>query len=223
MIDSLPILYSFRRCPYAMRARLAVAASGLQCQLREVVLRNKPQAMLQASPKGTVPVLVLTDGKVIDESLDIMLWALRQKDPGQWLRPEREDVETMMALIASCDEVFKYHLDRYKYPQRYENTESEPHGKAGVAWLTQLEERLQSSRYLFGQRPCLADTAIMPFVRQFARADLDWFKKQPLPRVEAWLNAWLDSPVFMRIMEKYPAWEEGAAPVQFPPLETPSV
>ncbi|HCP76897.1 MAG: glutathione S-transferase [Pusillimonas sp.] len=218
MTDFLPILYSFRRCPYAMRARLAVAASGISCQLREVVLRNKPQPMLDASPKGTVPVLVLPDNEVVDESLDIMLWALRQKDPGQWLNPECENAETMMALIASCDQVFKYHLDRYKYPQRYEDTESAPHGQAGVAWLTQLEARLSASRYLFGERPCLADTAIMPFVRQFARADLDWFNDQPLMRVNAWLNAWLESPLFMQIMSKYKPWEEGDPPVVFPTL-----
>ncbi|MAL00825.1 MAG: glutathione S-transferase [Alcaligenaceae bacterium] len=222
MTDFLPILYSFRRCPYAMRARLAVAASGLSCQLREVVLRNKPQPMLDASPKGTVPVLVLPDNEVVDESFDIMLWALRQKDPGQWLRPEREDVETMMALIASCDQVFKYHLDRYKYPQRYEDTESAPHGQAGVAWLGQLETRLQSSRYLFGERPCLADTAIMPFVRQFARTDMGWFNAQPLTRVNAWLSAWLESPLFMQIMHKYKPWEEGDPPVVFPAPSEPS-
>ncbi len=222
MTDFLPILYSFRRCPYAMRARLAVAASGLSCQLREVVLRNKPQPMLDASPKGTVPVLVLPDNEVVDESLDIMLWALRQKDPGQWLRPEREDVETMMALIASCDQVFKYHLDRYKYPQRYEDTESAPHGQAGVAWLGQLETRLQSSPYLFGERPCLADTAIMPFVRQFARTDMGWFNAQPLTRVNTWLNAWLESPLFIQIMHKYKPWEEGDPPVVFPAPSGPS-
>ena len=222
MTDFLPILYSFRRCPYAMRARLAVAASGLSCQLREVVLRNKPQPMLDASPKGTVPVLVLPDNEVVDESFDIMLWALRQKDPGQWLRPEREDVETMMALIASCDQVFKYHLDRYKYPQRYEDTESAPHGQAGVAWLGQLETRLQSSRYLFGERPCLADTAIMPFVRQFARTDMGWFNAQPLTRVNTWLSAWLESPLFMQIMHKYKPWEEGDPPVVFPAPSEPS-
>jgi glutathione S-transferase len=200
-----------------MRARLAVAAGQVQCQLREVVLRNKPQTMLSASPKGTVPVLVLSTGEVIEESLDIMLWALQQNDPGQWLSPEHESVEMMMALIASCDQVFKYHLDRYKYPQRYEDTESEPHGQAGVAWLKQLETRLQSSRYLFGERPCLADMAIMPFVRQFARTDLHWFNAQALTHVNAWLSAWLDSPLFLRIMEKYKPWEEGDPPIVFPP------
>lgn len=205
-----------------MRARLALAAGGLQCRLREVVLRNKPQAMLDASPKATVPVLVLANGQVVDESLDIMLWALRQKDPGQWLSPEREDVETMMALIVSCDQVFKYHLDRYKYPQRYENTESEPHGQAGVAWLEQLESRLRSSSYLFGERPCLADTAIMPFVRQFARADIRWFNAQPLTRVNVWLNAWLESPLFAQIMCKYKPWEEGDPPEVFPPSAEPT-
>ena len=178
--------------------------------------------MLDASPKGTVPVLVLPDNEVVDESLDIMLWALRQKDPGQWLRPEREDVETMMALIASCDQVFKYHLDRYKYPQRYEDTESAPHGQAGVAWLGQLETRLQSSPYLFGERPCLADTAIMPFVRQFARTDMGWFNAQPLTRVNTWLNAWLESPLFIQIMHKYKPWEEGDPPVVFPAPSGPS-
>lgn len=211
-----PVLYSFRRCPYAMRARLALAESGQQCELREVVLRNKPEAMLQASPKGTVPVLVLPDGSVIAESLDIMLWALRQHDPGHWLDPENETLETMLGLIGQCDDTFKYHLDRYKYPQRYENTQAQTHREAGLEWLQQLESRLSLATYLFGQRPALADLAIMPFVRQFAQTDMNWFASQPIPQVQGWLEAWLASPVFLRIMDKYKPWEEGQAQVRFP-------
>lgn len=119
LMQTFPILYSFRRCPYAMRARLAIAVSGVACELREVVLRNKPQALLDASPKGTVPVLVGVDGAILHESLDIMLWALQQNDPDGWLAPEEHDLTAMLALIAECDGAFKFHLDRYKYPQRH--------------------------------------------------------------------------------------------------------
>ena len=168
---SLPILYSFRRCPYAMRARLALAASGLACELREVVLRDKPTDLLEASPKGTVPVLVLPNGDVIDQSLDIMRWALRQHDPEQWLRPERDTPSAMEALIAQCDDEFKADLDRYKYPDRYPGADPLAHRQAGAAFLASLETRLSATACLFGSQASLADMAIAPFVRQFAHTD----------------------------------------------------
>src|SRR5690606_39916647 len=154
-----PILYSFRRCPYAMRARLAIAVSKQQCELREVILRDKPPALLQASPKGTVPVLVLPHGKVIDESLDIMLWALGQSDPEGWLKPQHASHDEMMALIATCDQDFKPALDRYKYPDRYEGADAMANRAAGAAWLSGLNSRLERSAYIYGQKPCLADAA----------------------------------------------------------------
>lgn len=212
-----PVLYSFRRCPYAMRARLAIAASGIRCELREIVLRDKPAAMLQASPKGTVPVLVGTNGTVVDQSLDIMLWALQQNDPHGWLSVDRaETLAAMLALVEQCDTQFKFHLDRYKYPQRYENTRPEPHRDAGVAWLKGLEVRLEKTPYLFGEHPMLADMAIAPFVRQFAHTDADWFELQPLPKTKRWLKAFLESALFASVMHKYPVWRAGEPGVEFP-------
>lgn len=211
----LPVLYSFRRCPYAMRARLALAASGQQCELREVVLRDKPAALIEASPKGTVPVLVLPDGRVIDQSLDIMLWALSRHDPQGWLAPQNGDMEQMLALIAQCDGDFKHGLDRYKYPDRYAGVDPIAHREACARWLVELDARLCESAYLFGERYALADAAILPFVRQFAQVDRGWFDLQPWAALRAWLERWLESERFQAIMEKYPPWD-GKAGVAFP-------
>lgn len=213
----LPILYSFRRCPYAMRARLAIAASGLQCELREVVLRDKPAAMLAASPKGTVPVLVDCDGRVIAESLDIMLWALRQRDPDGWLTSQRGGLDDMLALVAQCDGDFKQQLDRYKYPQRYGNASGAPDRDLAVPWLESLDAMLQGQSFLFGDRPALADMATAPFIRQFAHVDMDWFASRPWSRLQDWLAAWMRSPLFDRVMHKYPQWVEGEPGRLFPP------
>ncbi len=209
MSQSLPVLYSFRRCPYAMRARLALFVSGQPCQLREVVLRNKPQALLDASPKATVPVLVLPDGVVIDESLDIMLWALQRHDPEQWLAPEAGTVEDMLALIRENDGPFKANLDRYKYPNRYDLESGDLHRDQALEWLCGLDERLAQTEWLFGATPALADRAIAPFVRQFANTDRDWFDKQDWPNLKKWLERFLSGSLFASIMNKYPAWEPG--------------
>jgi len=192
-----PILYSFRRCPYAMRARLAVAVSGLAVERVEVTLRDKPAALLDASPKGTVPVLVLADGRVIDESLDIMRHALRWNDPEAWL--EREDA----ALIAGNDGRFKHDLDRYKYPDRHDS-DPRAHRAAGLDWLRTLEVRLATSANLDGAERGLTDMAVMPFVRQFAAVDRTWFAAQDVPRVQGWLARHLASDLFVRIMERAP-------------------
>ncbi|NYT63406.1 glutathione S-transferase [Alcaligenaceae bacterium] len=211
-----PILYSFRRCPYAMRARSAMVASGLVCELREVVLRDKPQALLDISPKATVPVLVDIDGRVIDQSLDIMLWALRQNDPAAWLAPTHGDLDAMLLLVDECEQRFKYQLDRYKYPQRYGNTSGNDYRDGAGLWLHLLEARLEQSPYLFGGRASLADMAIVPFVRQFAHTDVEWFGRQPWPRLQQWLLQWSQSDLFLRIMEKYPPWNSQAPSVLFP-------
>ncbi|MFC4273669.1 glutathione S-transferase [Achromobacter aloeverae] len=212
----VPILYSFRRCPYAMRARLALATSGLRCELREVVLRDKPAALLEASPKGTVPVLVLPAGQVIDQSLDIMHWALDRHDPEGWLAPERESPTAMAELIAQCDGAFKSDLDRYKYPDRYPGTDPLAHRAAGAAYLAALETRLAVSPHLFGRRPTLADMAIAPFVRQFAQTDAAWFGAQAWSGLARWLDAFVKSPLFSLIMGKYPAWTPGTPGIPFP-------
>lgn len=213
---SLPILYSFRRCPYAMRARLAIAASGQACELREVVLKDKPPALLRASAKATVPVLVEADGHVIDQSLDIMLWALRRNDPQSWLSPEQGGLDAMLALIADCDGAFKQRLDRYKYPQRYQETSGEHFRDTAAVWLESLDNKLADRAFLFGSRPALADMAVAPFVRQFAHVDLGWFQAQPWTRLQCWLADWKDSDLLQAVMAKYPPWIEGDPPTRFP-------
>lgn len=213
-----PILYSFRRCPYAMRARLAVSASQTVCELREVVLRDKPQSMLDASPKGTVPVLILSSGEVIEESLDIIYWALKQNDPENWQAPSSGSPEEMSDLIAQCDGPFKRALDRYKYPDRYieEGIDRTSQRQAGEGFLKTLEDRLAHHANLFGDEVSLADMAIMPFVRQFANTDRDWFDQAPYPKLQVWLSHHLESPRFTSIMRKYAQWALGDAPTLFP-------
>ncbi|WP_310534648.1 glutathione S-transferase [Novosphingobium sp.] len=201
-----PILYSFRRCPYAMRARLALAVSGVRHERREVKLPAKPAEMLEASPKGTVPVLVLPVGAVIDESLDIMVWALGHSDPDGWL--DRHDP----ALVAANDGGFKHDLDRYKYPERHDS-DAAAHRASGLEFLATLEARLATSANLCDESEGLADAAIMPFARQFSAVEPEWFAAQPLPRVQAWLGRHLASPRFAAIMERLPPWQPGDAPV----------
>ena len=207
-----------------MRARLAIAASGQACELREVVLRNKPAALLAASPKGTVPVLVLPDstpggtpdGTVLEQSLDIMLWALRRHDPDQWLAPNGGSEAEMLALIAECDGPFKQALDRCKYPERHPDTSLEAQRSKASGWLVQLDARLAATGHLLGRHGTLADMAIAPFVRQFAAIDSGWWAAQPWPHLQAWLARWLASPLLEQCMQKYPAWQEGAPGVPFP-------
>ncbi|UHL62718.1 glutathione S-transferase [Paralcaligenes sp. KSB-10] len=213
----LPILYSFRRCPYAMRARLAIAASGQACELREVALRDKPQAMLDVSPKATVPVLITGNSQVLEQSLDIMLWALAQNDPHEWLAPTQPGMDAMLELIAECDGPFKHHLDRYKYPQRHADSQGSGHHRDEAAfWLSRLDARLQRQPFLFGAHAALADMAIAPFVRQFAHVDREWFQAMPWPGLQAWLQAWQESELMALIMEKHAPWAPGAAGVRFP-------
>ncbi len=210
MTTALPVVYSFRRCPYAIRARLALAASGVGYELREVSLKSKPPELLATSPKGTVPVLVLPSGQVIDESLDIMRWALAQNDPDGWLRPAISD---MLALIAGNDGDFKHTLDRYKYPNRYP-LESGGDVKAfalaqrfqAASWLQTLEPRL-SQGWLFGTQASLADMAILPFIRQFAHTDAVWFAAQPWPQMQGWLARFEASALFASVMCKHPAYQ----------------
>jgi glutathione S-transferase len=216
---ALPVLYSFRRCPYAMRARWAIAVSGQRCELREVVLRDKPAELLAASPKGTVPVLVDIDGRVIDQSLDIMLWALRCNDPENWLRPSHATLDETLALIADCDGDFKRDLDGYKYPERHPGANAEAHRAQGALFLSRLEARLQATRCLHGEQVALADMAIVPFVRQFAQVDAAWFDQQPWPALHAWLRARLQAPVFENVMAKYAPWKSGQAGIGFPPVQ----
>ncbi len=207
---NLPILYSFRRCPYAMRARLALLASGVDYEHREVVLRDKPAELLAASPKGTVPVLVLPNGQVIDQSLDIMLWALRQNDPYHWL----ENAEDALKLIAQCDGDFKFHLDRYKYPNRYDGADVlESRAKAAV-FADSVNAHLQKkpkNNYEFNSNLGIYHAGCMPFLRQFANTDKNWFSQQPWPALQAALASFEASNAFKTIMQAYTPWQARAA------------
>ena len=205
---TLPLLYSFRRCPYAIRARLALASAGVEVELREVALRYKPEAFLAASPSGTVPCLV-TDNGVIDESLDIMLWALRQRDPGGWLAMPEEGFE----WISRTDGPFKAALDRTKYADRYPRTDPEEQRDLAAGFLSDLDRQIDG--WIFG-RPTLADYAILPFVRQFAFVDKAWFDARPWPDLQAWMERFLASERFGQVMEKHAPWQEGDPPVLFP-------
>lgn len=207
MIESRPVLYSFRRCPYAMRARMGLVAAAKTVWLREVVLRDKPNEMLQVSPKGTVPVLVTAGGRVIEESLDVMYWALGKDDPQKLLPQSQSDAQASRALIEINDGAFKYHLDRYKYSTRYEGADRLDHRSAAMALMAGLEERLARTAYLLGDRKTVCDVAIFPFVRQFANTDRTWFDAQEVPGLQRWLADNLASCLFAQVMSKYPAWK----------------
>lgn len=212
-MNNLHVLYSFRRCPYAMRARLAIASAQLEVELREVELRNKPESLLLASPKGTVPVLVLDNGQVLDESLDIMSWALQQNDPEHWLKTAwLIDVRT---LIQWNDGDFKYYLDRYKYADRYPDFSALEYRRQAERFLAELEPRLYQNTYLCGDHFSLADAAILPFIRQFAAVDSVWFESAPYPFIQQWLNEFVTSNRFIAVMTKYESWKPGDSPIKF--------
>jgi UPF0176 protein len=209
-----PILWSFRRCPYAIRARLALKASGIAVTLREVVLRDKPAAFVAVSSKATVPVLQLSDGRVLDQSLDIMRWALSANDPHGWLRVDEE--AAVQTLVTLNDGAFKRALDRYKYAPRHpERPATSYRDEAVDVLLAPLEHRLQAQRFLLRDTPSLADMAILPFVRQFAAVDAAWFAGAPLPRLRAWTAGLAASPQFDAVMVKFEAWRPGDADVLF--------
>lgn len=215
-----PILYSFRRCPYAMRARLGILFSGTRVELREVILRDKPQALRDASAKATVPVLVLADGTVIDESFDIMHWVLSKHDPQQILAPEIGALSDMLALIDDNDGPFKHHLDRTKYPDKFEGSETIDHRAEAMTFIARLDLQLADRVFLFGSRLSLADLAISPFVRQFAHVNRPLFEASAPPHVLRWLNAFKESDYFAAIMGKYDQWQMGEPGVDFNPAAT---
>ena len=213
---ALPVLYSFRRCPYAMRARLTAVRSNQVFELREILLKNKPGEMLLASSKGTVPVAITQEGMVIDESLELMLWILSESDPDNWL----DGLENSMTLIQQNDAEFKYWLDRYKYHVGYPEEEQEVYRGRASEFLRVLENLLSDNEFLFGSRPNLADVAIFPFVRQFAFVDKDWFDNSAFLKTKAWLDHWMDSDFFRVSMMKFDAWKPGTVGVRFP-IKTP--
>jgi glutathione S-transferase len=199
----LPILYSFRRCPYAMRARLALLASGIEYEHREVVLKDKPAELLAASPKGTVPVLVLPSGQAIDQSLDILLWALRHNDPYGWLEHEVEALK----MIAQCDGDFKFHLDRYKYPNRYDDADA-LHSRAKAAeFAAHVNYQIVQNNYAFDSGSGIYYAGCISFLRQFANTDKAWFAAQPWPALQVKLASFEASNEFKATMQSHPQWQ----------------
>lgn len=209
-MTELPVLYSFRRCPYAMRARLAVAVSGVAVELREILLRNKAPAFLETSPSGTVPCLKAGD-LVIDESLDVMIWALQQKDPEGWL----DMPDLGHELIAEADGPFKAALDHTKYHTRYPELDPEESRANAMAFLSKLDRQIGDKPWLFGETPSLADMAILPFVRQFAFINKPRFDVDAGSSLSRWLEAFIASDRFAAIMLKLPMWREGDTPLRF--------
>jgi len=204
-----PLLYSFRRCPYAIRARLALAQAGVAVQTVEVDLKHKPADLLAVSPRATVPVLVLPTGQLLTESLDIMRWALAQHDPAGWLQSRQPECDEF--LIKTTDTAFKHWLDRYKYAERYpEQTREHYRQQAVDALIAPLEQALSADGpWLGGAQPVLADAAIFPFVRQFAAVDPAWWGSSPFPATRAWLQRWLASALFVGVMRKPGACKDG--------------
>lgn len=210
---ALPVLYSFRRCPYAIRARMALHYAGIAVSVREVALRDKPLSLRAASPKATVPVLLLPDGQVIDESRAIMGWALHQNDPAGWLQAGAAGAA--QDWVERNDRDFKPLLDAYKYPGRAGQQEwSDPRARACAEYIEPLERQLGGARFLFGDTPSWADVALFPFVRQFAMVDAAWFAAAPLPAAQAWLRHWLDSALFSAVMHKHALWSDPAQTAQ---------
>ncbi len=212
-MSDLPILYSFRRCPYAMRARMALAASGAEVMLREVLLKDKPAELLAASPKATVPVLVLSEDQTLEESLDVMQWALKHSDPLGWLEGAALDSD----WISECDEGFKHWLDRYKYADRHPQHTAKDYRKNAEEFIQKLEHQLSVSDWVGGEAANAADVALFPFIRQFAGVEPSWWQQAPYPKVTQWLENWLNSALFSAIMVKYPRWESGQPGERFPP------
>jgi len=204
-----PILYSLQNCPYAMRARLGLLVAKQTVNLRAIVLKHKPLEMLQASPKGEVPVLVLSDSSVIDESLEIMQWALTQSDPDNLLYSDQANTHTaMFDLIHTNDTEFKIWLEKYKYAKRYHETSKSYYRQQCELFVLQLEQRLKVHAYFMGDTPSLADYAILPFIRQFSRVERSWYLQAPYPYLQSWLTAHLQSRLFSKAMTKYPLWLE---------------
>ena len=196
MTIKYPLLYSYRRCPYAMRARMALVSAQIQCDVVEVDFKNKPDHMLEISPKGTVPVLQTSDGKVIDESLDIIQWALENNDPDDLL------IADATVLIEENDGPFKAALDRYKYPNRFSGEDCSRVRDDGEAFLKKLNDILEGSNFLVESRLTMADISIFPFIRQFANVDRPWFDNLPYEPLQNWLSKNIESDLFQHIFKK---------------------
>ncbi|OEE62589.1 glutathione S-transferase [Enterovibrio norvegicus FF-454] len=213
---TMPILYSLRQCPYAMRSRLAILHAGQIVILRDIDMKNKPEDMLSVSPKATVPVLVLGDGNVIDESIEVMVWALTQSDPRNLLYShDKNQLPAMLELIRSNDVTFVCALQKYRAASRYHDDNKTEHRDTCCEWLMPIEQRLSQHAYIMGEQPSLVDYAILPFIRQFSRVDKRWYAQAPLPNLRAWLTKHYNDPTFSKVMVSYPKWKKDDKPVVF--------
>lgn len=207
--SDLPILYSLRRCPYAMRGRMGIALSKQQVLLREIITKDKPSELLASSAKGTVPVLVLPDGQIIEQSLDVMNWALQQNDPQDLLRSSNPTLNQQVhQLIKVNDDEFIGHLEKYRASVRYRNIDKEQRRQDCEGFISKLEALLTDQAYFFGETPSLADFAVMPFVSQFVRVEKKWFVQSEYQNVGRWLRTHLDSKLYTQVMKQYPLWNE---------------
>ncbi|WP_205341912.1 glutathione S-transferase [Denitrificimonas caeni] len=215
----LPLLYSLQHCPYAMRARLGILLAQQSVLIRAVVTKNKPADMLALSPKGTVPVLIINHAEgsevpqqkvtVIDESIEIMLWALKRNDPQDLLWAEDpQQLALMLELIRKNDQHFKPQLEAYKLAKRFHKESEMADRQRCEVFIAELERKLEKSHYLMGDRASLADYAVLPFVRQFARVDRKWYVQSPYPKCRDWLNRHLQTLLYTKAMAHYPLWLE---------------
>ena len=202
MPSNKPLLFTFRRCPYAIRARLALALARVDYNIIEVDLKNKPERLLQLSPKATVPVLLLADGSLLEQSLDIMLWALQQSDSANVLPKTDADRVISMQRIAENDGPFKQVLDRYKYPERHPEYSANEHQQAATQWIDQWNSALAMHGYFLGSQPSFADYALLPFVRQFAAVNKTYFDELPIEKLQAWLRHLTQTELFKQVMRK---------------------
>ena len=208
-----PILYTFRRCPYAMRARLAIKASGVMVEVREIDIKNKPEELLSASPKASVPVLQLSSNKVIEESLDIMEWALKINDPLRWLEQGKLNSDKVHNILNILENDFKQNLDRYKYPSRFDRLNRELYRNKNLNILNKFNNLLQYNKGIFSSQLSILDYAIFPFIRQFRNVDTIWFDSLELKFLHSWLYELINSDIFVSIMEKIIIWKFNQEPL----------
>lgn len=203
----LPVLYSLRQCPYAMRARLGLLLAKHSVILRDITMNNIPNEMLVASPKGTVPVLVHDDFSVIDESLDIMIWALKENDPKNLLFSHQPNaLENMLKIIERNDNEFIDSLNKYKAASRYHDNNKISYRQQCEPFIAYLNKNLAKYEYIMGEHPSLVDYALLPFIRQFSRVERQWYIQSPYPYLKSWLNKHYQDPIFSKAMTKYPPW-----------------
>lgn len=216
MLSKLPVLYSLQHCPYAMRARIAIFRSKQAVLIRAIKLNNKPPEMLALSTKGTVPMLVLSDGTVIEESLDIMLQVLKDSDPDHLLTAQGQlPLTEIITIIEEFEQHFFVAVEAYKCAKRYQETNIVECRQACEVYLQKLEDRLSKHAFLTSEREGLLDIALMPFVRQFSKVERQWYQQSPYPKLRAWLNSYLQSPMFTKVMAKHELWVDGHRDILF--------